>query len=122
MQRNKALVSIVLLLGFVIIGGIALLGYGLFEKANNPDFKFFENVIETPNNKIKTHDRNSGLNTSFRKNISILLAKEEWVHEVVASKNKIILHITNKSKNDRLLILDADNGSIISKINFKRLK
>ena len=122
MQRNKALVSIVLLLGFVIIGGIALLGYGLFEKANNPDFKFFKNVIETPNNKIKTHDRNSGLNTSFRKNISILLAKEEWLHEVVTSKNKIILHITNKSKNDRLLILDADNGSIISKINFKRLK
>ena len=122
MQRNKALVSIVLLLGFVIIGGIALLGYGLFEKANNPDFKFFKNVIETPNNKIKTHDKNSGLNTSFRKNISILLAKEEWVHEVVTSKNKIILHITNKSKNDRLLILDADNGSVISKINFKRSK
>ena len=122
MQRNKALVSIVLLLGFVIIGGIALLGYGLFEKANNPDFKFFKNVIETPSNKIKTHVRNSGLNTSFRKNISILLAKEEWLREVVTSKNKIILHITNKSKNDRLLILDADNGSIISKINFKRSK
>lgn len=122
MQRNKALVSIVLLLGFVIIGGIALLGYGLFEKANNPDFKFFKNVIETPNNKIKTHDKNSGFNTSFSKNISILLAKEEWLHEVVTSKNKIILHITNKSKNDRLLILDADNGSVISKINFKRSK
>ena len=122
MQRNKALVSIVLLLGFVIIGGIALLGYGLFEKANNPDFKFFKNVIETPNNKIETHDRNSGFNTSFSKNISILLAKEEWVHEIMTSKNKIILHITNKSKNDRLLILDADNGSVISKINFKRSK
>ena len=122
MQRNKALVSIVLLLGFVIIGGIALLVYGLFEKANNPDFKFFKNVIETPHNKIKSHDKNSGLNTSFRKNISILLAKEEWVHEIMTSKNKIIVHITSKSKNDRLLILDADNGSVISKINFKRSK
>jgi hypothetical protein len=122
MQRNKALVSIVLLLGFVIIGGIALLGYGLFEKANNPDFKFFKNVIETPNNKIKTYDKNSGFNTSFSKNISILLAKEEWVHEIMTSENKIIVHITSKSKNDRLLILDADNGSIISKINFKRSK
>lgn len=122
MQRNKALVSIVLLLGFVIIGGIALLGYGLFEKANNPDFKFFKNVIETPNNKIKTYDKNSGFNTSFSKNISILLAKEEWVHEIMTSKNKIIVRITSKSKNDRLLILDADNGSVISKINFKRSK
>ena len=119
MQKNKALVSIVLVLGLVILIGLALLGYGLFKTANNPNFKFFKSTVEKPNNN-KALSIGPSLSPSVKKNILIKLAKEEWVHGVTASMNKVLIHITNKNKQDRLLILDASSGSIIRQINFQR--
>ena len=112
MQRNKALVSIVITLGFIIIGGLSILGYGLFKKANDPDFKFFKNSVQT---RMKP----SHSNTNFKNNISILLEKKEWVHGITTSENKIIVHITSENKQDRLLILNANNGTLIGQIKFK---
>jgi hypothetical protein len=120
MQKNKALVSIVLVLGLVILIGLALLGYGIFKTANNPNFKFFKSAVEKPNNNKKAFNVGESLNPSIKKNILIKLAKEEWVHGVTTSMNKVLVHITNKNKEDRLLILNADNGSIIRQIKFQR--
>ena len=120
MHKNKALVSIVLILGFVILIGLGLLGYGLFKTANDPNFKFFKSTVEKPNNNKKALSIGPSLSPSVKKNILIKLAKEEWVHEVTTSMNKVLVHITNKNKEDRLLILNADNGSIIRQIKFQR--
>jgi hypothetical protein len=120
MHKNKALVSIVLILGCVILIGLALLGYGLFKTANNPNFKFFKSAIEKPHNSKKALSKNPGLSLSFKNNILIKLTQEEWVHEVTTSMNKVLIHIRTKDKQDRLLILDADNGSIIHQIKFQR--
>ncbi|MEE2998605.1 MAG: hypothetical protein VX693_01665 [Pseudomonadota bacterium] len=112
MQRNKALVSIVITLGFIIIGGLAVLGYGLFKKANEPDFKFFKKSVQKPDKPLHS-------NTNFKKSISILLAKKERVHGIATSENKITIHITSENKQDRLLILNANNGALIGQIKFK---
>ena len=122
MHKNKALVLIVLILGFVILTGLAFLGYGFFKKANNPKFRFFKSTIEKSNNNQKALNKGSGLSTNFKKNILVELAKEEWVREITTSMNKILVHITNKNKQDRLLIIDADNGFIIRQIEFQHPK
>ena len=119
MLKNKALVSIVLILGFMILIGLVLLGYGFFKTANNPNFKFFKNTIIKPNDNSKALNKDPALSPNFKKNILIELAKQEWVHEITTSANKIFVHITNKNKQDRLLIINSDNGSIIRQIEFQ---
>jgi hypothetical protein len=96
------------------------LGYGIFKTANDPNFKFFKSAVEKPNNNKKVFNIGESLNPSIKKNILIKLAQEEWVHGVTTSMNKVLVHITNKNKEDRLLILNADNGSIIRQIKFQR--
>ena len=122
MHKNKTLVSIVIILGLLIIVGIGSLVYGLYAKATNPSFSFFKNKSKNQNIIAKTTDNKIDRNIKFKRNISISLAKGEWVNKMATSQNKIILHITNKFKESRLLILDAKNGSTISHVEFKRHK
>jgi hypothetical protein len=119
MHKNKALVSIVLILGLVIVVGLGVLVYGLYKKANNPSFNFFQQTTKKKNIPAKTSNETIEKNRKFKKKISIPLTNGEWVSNMTTSQNKIIVHITNKYKNDRLLILDATNGSIISHVEFK---
>ena len=120
MHKNKALVSIVLILGLVIIAGLGVLVYGLYKKANDPSFNFFNQTAKNKNNPAITSQKTITENIKFKKNISISLTNGEWVSNMATSQNKIIVHITNKFKKDRLLILDATNGSIISHVKFKQ--
>jgi hypothetical protein len=118
MERNKTLVSIVIGLGIILIGGLAILGYGLFQRANNPEFKFFKSSAKTTPEVNKLPEKNSNLSTAESKKIHIPLNKGEWIQEMKTSKNKIIIRITNEAKNDRLLIIDPTNGSVIFSIYF----
>ena len=120
MHKNKALVSIVLILGFVIIAGLGILVFGLYKKANDPSFNFFKQTNKKKNITEKIPNNPVQENTKFKKNISIPLTKGEWISNVATSQNKIIIHITNNYKKDRLLILNATNGSIISHVKFKQ--
>ena len=122
MHKNKTLVSIVIILGFVILIGLGLLGYGLFKTVNDPNFRFFTNFIEKPSNSKKSLNKGRNLGLIFKQNILIQLAKDEWVHGITASMNKVIIHITNQNKQDRILIIDADNGSIVHNIKFQHRK
>ena len=46
MRKNKALISIVIILGLIIILGLGALIFGLYEKANDPSFSFFKHMYE----------------------------------------------------------------------------
>jgi len=118
MQNNKGLISIVLFLGLVIIVGLALLGVGIYKRATNQEFKLFKKTSTEAEKHSITYDRIGSIRTKLTNNISIPLKKEEWIQQVTTSKNSIIIHINSKAKNVRLLILDANNGSIISEIKF----
>ena len=120
MHKNKALVSIVLILGLVIIAGLGILVYGLYKKANDPSFNLFKQTNKKKNISEKISNNTIEGNTKFKKDISIPLTNGEWISSIATSQNKIIIHITNKFKKDRLLILDATNGSIISHVKFKQ--
>ena len=119
MRKNKALISIVIILGLIIILGLGALIFGLYEKANDPSFSFFKKTALT--NNLTTGKTNNIVEKNIRskKNISIPLAKSERVKQIAATDNKIILLITNKFENSRLLIIDANNGAVISHIEFK---
>lgn len=119
MRKNKALISIVIILGLIIILGLGALIFGLYEKAKDPSFSFFKQTALTNNLATGTTNNIVEKNIKSRKNISIPLAKSERVSEIAATDNKIILLITNKFENSRLLILDANNGSVIGHVEFK---
>ena len=119
MRKNKALISIVIILGLIIILGLGALIFGLYEKAKDPSFSFFKQTALTNNLATGTTNNIVEKNIKSKKNISIPLAKSERVSEIAATDNKIILLITNKFENSRLLILDANNGSVIGHVEFK---
>ena len=119
MQNNKALISIVLFLGLIIISGLALLGFGIYKRATNQEFKLFNKTPAEAAKKSIISDGTVSIKTRPTKNIAIPLTKQEWIQQVTTSNNSIIVHINSKTKNVRLLILDANNGSIISEIKFE---
>ena len=119
MRKNKALISIVIILGLIIILGLGALIFGLYEKANDPSFSFFKQTALTNNLTTGITNNIVEKNIKSKKNISIPLAKSERVREIAATDNKIILLITNKFGNSRLLILDANNGSVTGHVEFK---
>ncbi len=119
MHKNKALVSLVFGLGLIIMGGLVLLGYGLSQRAKDPNFSFFKSSDETPekiNEKIS--NKKSISTADLPKNISIPLAKGARVSRVDVSDDKIVVHIIDEAKRDLILILDAHSGAVIRRIHF----
>jgi len=106
MQKNKSLVSLVMGLSVILIGGFALLVYGLVQQASNPNFKFFKSSEAVPAN----------IKANLPANISIPIPQGSRVSELEVSEGKIIIHLTTQAKRDRILILDAKTGSVISRI------
>ena len=118
MHKNKALVSLVVGLGIIIVGGLVVLGYGLNQRASNPDFKFFKTNDTAPAKGSKASTVPAQIQAKLPANVSIPLAQGSWVREIETSGDKIIVHITNEAKRDRILILDAGTGAVLRRIQF----
>ena len=118
MSKNKALVLIVFSLGLIIISGLMLLGYGLYQRALDPSFKLFnfKNKPEIYDTQVLAKIQNK--NKLIPQKIKIALSLTEWVRDVKTLQNGLVIHITTDLKKDRILILDANTGSIITSINF----
>ena len=117
MSKNKALVLVVFSLGFIIICGLTLLGYGLYQRASDPNFKLFnfKNKSKIYDNQVLAKIQNK--NELIPKKIKITLSLDEWVRDVKTFKNRLVIHITTDLKKDRILILDTDTGLIITSIS-----
>ena len=118
MSKNKALVLIVFSLGLIIISGLMLLGYGLYQRTSDPSFKLFnfKNKLEIYDTQVLAKIQNK--NKLIPQKIKIALSLNEWVRDVKTLQNRLVIHITTDLKKDRILILDANTGSIITSINF----
>ena len=116
MHKNKVLVSLVLGLGIIIVLGLILLGYGLYQRANNSDYSLF--------NKTKLTDKFSKKNSPRNKyplNLVVPLSKKEFIKEIESSNNNLAIYISNqKGTEERLIILDMESSIIKSHIKFKR--
>ncbi|MDP7600484.1 MAG: DUF6476 family protein [Rhodospirillales bacterium] len=109
MQKNKALVLLVMGLSVILIGGFALLVYGLVQQASNPDFKFFKSSEAVP----------ADVKAKPPANISIPIPQGSKVGEIEVSEGKIIVHLTTETRQDRILILDAETGVVIRRIRLE---
>ena len=118
MHKNKALVSLVFGLGIILIGGFGLLIFGLYQRASDPDFKFFSENSDKPAQISPAANPTPRLNTNLPVNISIPLPKGERIKEIEASGNRIIVHITNQAKQDQIMVLDAETGAVIRRLRF----
>ena len=118
MHKNKALVSLVFGLGIILIGGFGLLIFGLYQRASDPDFKFFSENSDKPAQISSAANPTPRLNTNLPVNISIPLPTGERIKEIEASGNRIIVHITNQAKQDQIMVLDAETGAVIRRLRF----
>ncbi len=119
MQKNKALVSLVVGLGLMIIAGLIILVWGLYQKSADPNFKMFSESDDKPALVRSTPAvPPSPTEKPFPANVSIPLPQGYWIEEMEITSGRIIVHITNDTKRDRILILDADTGAVIRRIRF----
>lgn len=122
MHKNKALVSLVLGLGIILVGGFVLLVYGLVQRANDPDFKLFVGEDTKPAETSKIPTVSAALKAKLPDNTAISLAKGSWISEIETTGNKIIVHIRNEAKRDLILVLDANSGAVLRRIRFDAQK
>ncbi len=106
MQKNKALVLLVMGLSVILIGGFALLVYGLVQQASNPDFKLFKSS-EAVTSKVKAN---------LPVDISVSIPKGSKIGDLEVTEGKIIIRLTSEAKPDRILVLDADTGAVLRRI------
>ena len=99
MRKNKALISIVIILGLIIILGLGALIFGLYEKAKDPSFSFFKQTALTNNLATGT------TNNIVEKNIKI---DEKLAKFFVALKNI----------NSKLWIIEDDKRKCEKDSNF----
>ena len=121
----QALKGLVIGMGLLIVAGMVLLVYGLYQKANDPNFKFFTFDDE----KSKTAQTESlsvapPLATSPRRQsqfgaTAIPLAPGDALISMIAEGHRLIMHIRNGSGDEKVVITDMESGSVLGTFDLK---
>jgi hypothetical protein len=108
----QALKSLVIGMGILIVIGLALLVYGLFQRASDPDFTFFGESgqaapeIEAP-----------GPSTAFG-DIVVPLAPGCEVVDMRAEENRLLVRIGPAGSCARIVAIDMTSGKILGNVTF----
>lgn len=102
----QALKALVIGLGLLVVAGMTGLGYGLYLKASNPDFRFFSDDGKKSPAAVK----------SFT-NVALNLAKGCHIAGMQAGgKDRLFLLIGPDGPCERVIIIDAKNGKILGAV------
>ncbi|MCW9035172.1 MAG: hypothetical protein OQK35_07395 [Alphaproteobacteria bacterium] len=121
----NALKGLVIGMGLLIVAGMALLVWGLYQKAQNPDFKFFD---LTGDGKTKIEfattaptppiaQNNESLQDFGRKTIP--LEAGDKLISVTPASQRLVLHIKKTSGQHELVIVNMFTGDILGTLNLK---
>ena len=115
MRPNKALVALVYGMGVIIVAGLIALIYGVTQKASDPDFSFFKKSGDAAMPVTAT-------NTKLPANVSIPLPPGARIADMQVTGNRIIVQVVEdidgETKKSGILIIDAQTGDIIKRLNF----
>ena len=108
MQANKALVSLVVGLGFLIIGGAIIIAFGLYKKSTDPSYKFFGGAQDVTGPKKAA----GPAGTDF-----IDLPTGAEIAHMETSGNRLILHVRKKDQSQSILIIDMESGALLKRFS-----
>jgi hypothetical protein len=97
---------IVISLGILIVFGVCLLGYGLIQKTNNPNWQIFS----------KNNDKNKSSKYSKFSTFNLNLAKDCRITGISPEKDRVFFSIGGAPKCDRVIVVDTRQGLILGTI------
>ena len=124
----KALKLLVAILGVMIVGLMTVLGYGLYRKASDPDFRFFDlgggettpaATTGAPPLLIATAAPIPATGSGFAVR-DLGLATGTDVRQIAAADGRLYIHVRLPSGLEQVLILNAADGRIIGTVNINR--
>jgi hypothetical protein len=121
----QALKGLVIGMGVLIVAGMVLLVYGLYQKANDPDFKFFSLNEEKSNVEQSVAPPVANSPTVTRRpqssfgNTAIPLALGDSLVSMIAEDNRLIMHIRNSSGSEKVVITDMNRGTLLGTFDLK---
>jgi hypothetical protein len=136
---RTVLVSAVIGMGILIVFGLIALVYGLIQKSDNPDFKFFDLATEAPGleqaiNNIEvplvgkkksepapevSREKPSEKTTRAIGDLRLEIPKGFHVEGTDLDKNRLIVRLANELGITRLLILDINSGAKLGTISLE---
>ena len=108
MRANKAMITVVIGLGAVIVLLFAAIGYGFVRKAADPGFRMF--AKSEPGTPPKPQA------LTGPPEVPILLAPGTHLLAWEANDGKLILHIQPASGGDELIVIDISTGRVIRRV------
>lgn len=126
---------LVALLGALIVLLMTVMGYGLYRKASDPDFRFFDMGggdasvatqapaaltpplagVSTPTASSPAPLSSNGFGT---RDLGLVPGTE--VREITAADGRLYIHVRLPSGLDQILILNAADGRVIGTVNVNR--
>jgi hypothetical protein len=103
--------TLVVVMGFMIIAGVGLLGYGIYQKANNPDFTFFSTEPET----TAAEPAKTGLG-----DVSVSLPQGCSIVDMRPDGQRLFLRIGPSGPCERVVVIDLDSGAVMGTVTVDR--
>lgn len=113
-----ALKSLVIGMGVLIVIGITVLGWGMYKKANDPDFKFFKSdddpVVQTAEPAIPQPSPMAPVKAFG--DINIRLDAGCSIQSLTPQGNRLFLQIGPDRPCEQIIILDLASGATLGTI------
>jgi hypothetical protein len=104
----KLLKGLVVFMGILVVAGMAALAYGFYKKATDPDFTFFAGKPDKQVNPTAFGD------------VTFPLPADCNIVETVPEDGRLYLRIGPVGPCERIVVISADDGSVIGTIWVKR--
>jgi len=124
----KALKTLIAVMGILIVGLMTVLGYGLYRKGTDPDFRFFDLGGGTPETTTPTGPTPPLAGTPPAADTApqgfatrdLGLAPGAEVREIAAADGRLYIHVRLPSGLEQILVLNTADGRILGIVNVNR--
>lgn len=113
MQANKALLSLVVGLGFLIIAGAIIIAFGIYKKSTDPSFRFFA-ASKGPTETLVAPIAGPMAGGP------IALPPGAEISHMEAAGNRLILHVRKKDGTQSIMVIDLDTGAVVRRLAIGR--
>jgi len=112
MQKNKGLIALVIILGFIIVVGFIVLAIGIMFKFQNSD-----QTLTNDSNQLVINRAPGQKNPEERLVLEIPLGSK--VKSTRVNKFEVIINFTNKTGNEEIFVFSRDSGFVLNRYRIK---
>ena len=107
MSANKALVTLVIGMGVIILLGLAMLGYGLIQRSTDSSFRFFARPASPTTAPLQSGP-----------DLTVPIPPGSSIASVEARGELLMVHVVDEEDRSTLLFIDPSDGRIVKRIAF----